>query len=72
MVNELSFLLPLWEKVARTQSVPDEGSFSADEGFSSAEKDPSPGLLRNPTSPRKRGEVSELVRRPIQPKAIVL
>jgi hypothetical protein len=43
MVNELSFLLPLWEKVARTQSVPDEGSFSADEGFSSAEKDPSPG-----------------------------
>ena len=27
------FLLPLWEKVARTQSVPDEGFFSADEGF---------------------------------------
>jgi hypothetical protein len=29
-------------------------------------------LLRNPTSPRKRGEVTELVRRPIQQKAIWL
>src|SRR5258705_12492294 len=31
------FLLPLWEKVARTKSVPDEGS-------ASAERDPSPAL----------------------------
>jgi len=29
--------------IGYAQSVPDEGSFSADEGFSSAEKDPSPG-----------------------------
>jgi hypothetical protein len=56
MVNELSFLLPLWEKVARTQSVPDEGSFSVEEGFSSAEKDPHPDRKSDPTSPT-RGEV---------------
>src|SRR5665213_4219494 len=36
-----SSLLPLWEKVARTQSAPDEGSLSADTEF--AETDPSPG-----------------------------
>ena len=29
-------LLPLWEKVARTKSVPDEGSVSADRDPSSA------------------------------------
>src|ERR1700732_4741399 len=56
MVNELSFLLPLWEKVARTQSVPDEGAFSADKGFSSAEKDPSPGSQeRSDLSHKGRG-----------------
>jgi hypothetical protein len=32
---------------------------------------PSPGLLRNPTSPRKRGEVSQ-TSEPIQRKAIML
>jgi len=31
------FLLPLWEKVARTKSAPDEG-------FASAEKNPSPAF----------------------------
>src|SRR5438132_14371824 len=34
----LSSLLPLWEKVARTKSTPDEG-------FASAERDPSPALV---------------------------
>jgi len=29
-------------------------------------------LLRNPTSPRKRGEVTELVRRPIQLNRIMI
>jgi hypothetical protein len=75
MVNELSFLLPLWEKVAigglrppffsrppmpcigYAQSVPDEESFSADEGFSSAEREtPHPDRKSDPTSPT-RGEV---------------
>jgi hypothetical protein len=56
MFSEFTFLLPLWEKVARTQSVPDEGSFSADEGFSSAEKDPSPGSQeRSDLSHKGRG-----------------
>src|SRR5262249_44946217 len=45
-----SSLLPLWEKVARTKSAPDEGSLSADsdspnEGYASAERDPSPGTI---------------------------
>jgi len=74
LFGELSFLLPLWEKVAigglrlpffsRTpmpcigyaQSVPDEGSLSADEGFSSAERDPSPGSQeRSDLSHKGRG-----------------
>src|SRR6266542_6815936 len=46
------FLLPLWEKVARTKSVPDEGSLSA-------ETDPSPVSIAlraiDPPSPT-RGE----------------
>jgi hypothetical protein len=47
------FLLPLWEKVARTKSVPDEG-------FTSAERDPSPVshlTMRATLSHKGRGEV---------------
>jgi hypothetical protein len=33
---------------------------------------PSPGSLRDPTSPRKRGEVAELAQATIQPKIIML
>src|SRR6185369_712653 len=47
--DSLSYLLPLWEKVARIDRCePDEGSLSA-------ETDPSPGALRAPPSPT-RGE----------------
>src|SRR5258705_4156751 len=46
------FLLPLWEKVARTKSVPDEGS-------ASAERDPSPALasLGHPLPQGERGSL---------------
>src|SRR5258708_32917254 len=46
------FLLPLWEKVARTKSVPDEGS-------ASAETDPSPAFasLGHPLPQGERGSL---------------
>jgi len=48
--ERFSSLLPLWEKVARTQSAPDEG-------FVSAERTPHPSSLREATLSHKgRGE----------------
>src|SRR6476661_6378742 len=55
-----SSLLPLWEKVARTKSVPDEGS-------ASAERDPSPALA-SLEHPLPQGEKLRL----IMPHAIPL
>jgi hypothetical protein len=43
-----SSLFPLWEKVARTQS-------ATDEGFASAERDPSPGFASR-NHPLPQGE----------------
>ena len=42
LFGELPFLLPLWERSDRSCD-PGEGSLSADENPTSAEKDPSPG-----------------------------
>ncbi len=51
------FLLPLWEKVVRTKSVPDEGS-------ASAETDPSPGCdALHRSHPLPQGERGRKLRR---------
>jgi len=50
LVEASFFLLPLWEKVARTKSAPDEGFFAA-------ETTPHPSSLREATLSHKgRGE----------------
>src|ERR1700732_4176657 len=73
MFSEFPFLLPLWEKVARTQSVPDEGSFSADEGFSSAERDPSTGCRGGSDRSHKgRGGPERLPSPPDQLQPLIL
>src|ERR1700730_11977969 len=55
-----SSLLPLWEKVARTQSASDEGSLSA-------ETDPSPVFFAKPPLPQ--GERGRTEREPILPRS---
>src|SRR5260370_38223692 len=48
LVEASFFLLPLWEKVARTKSAPDEGSFAA-------ERNPSP-VFASRVHPLPQGE----------------
>src|SRR5258706_13720390 len=48
LVEASFFLLPLWEKVARTKSAPDEGSFAA-------ERNPSP-VFASRSHPLPQGE----------------